>query len=144
MKNRKVLVSILCIMVITLTGCGRNNTTGNASAGSAVVENGTAGTENTTTGTTTTGVEGGVVGNSQTDNTQAVITEEEAKKIALDDAGIAEADVKGLRIEKDREDGYYVYEVDFYSDNKEYDYKIDQTTGEIVGRDYEIENDFTY
>lgn len=145
MKNKKILLSMVCAMVLVLTGCGRNAATGNASAGSAVIENGTkenAAEENTTTGTT--GMEGGVVGNSQTTETQATITEEEAKKIALDDAGIAEADIKGLRIEKDREDGYYVYEVDFYSGNKEYDYKIDQTTGEIVGRDYEIENDFAY
>lgn len=131
MKNKKILLSMLCIMVFALTACADNTTTGNKTTGGTVTGN-----EQTAVDQTTT--------NSQTNNTQATISEEEAKKIALDDAGIAEADVKGLRIEKDREDGYYVYEVEFYSGDKEYDYKVDQTTGEIVGRDYEIENDFTY
>lgn len=33
-----------------------------------------------------------------------------------------------------------VYEVEFYSGNKEYDYEIDAATGSIVGYDYDIEN----
>lgn len=121
---------MLCVMVFALTACADNTTTGNKTTGGTVTGN-----EQTAVDQTT---------NSQTNNTQATISEEEAKKIAFEDAGIAEADVKGLRIEKDREDGYYVYEVEFYSGDKEYDYKVDQTTGEIVGRDYEIENDFAY
>lgn len=132
MKNKKILLSMLCVMVFTFTGCAGNTTAGNTGT-----EN--AGAENTVTDNTAT--DNAATGNTTTEN--ATITEEEAKKVALDDAGIAESDVTGLRIEKDKEDGYYVYEVEFYSENKEYDYKIDQTTGEIVGKDYEIENDFS-
>lgn len=72
------------------------------------------------------------------------ITEQEAKEIALKDAQVAEADVKGIRVEKDIDDGRHQYEVDFYAGNKEYDYDIDLYTGEIISRDYDIENDFDY
>lgn len=130
MKNKKKILSVLCAMVFVFTGCA-----GNTNAGDGISEN-TAG-EKTIVGEI--GTEGTL-----TDNNQATITEEEAKKIALDDAGIAESDVKGLRVERGREDGYYVYEIEFYAGNKEYDYKIDQTTGDIVGKDYEIENDFAH
>ena len=130
MKNKKILLSVLCIMVFVFTGCADNTNEG------ASISEDTAG------GKTIVGEIGseGTI----TDNNQAIITEEEAKKIALDDAGIAESDIEGLRVEIDIENGRYVYEVDFYSGNKEYDYKIDQTTGDIVGKDYEIENDFAY
>lgn len=130
MKNKKILLSVLCTMVFVFTGCADNT-----NAGNNISEN-TAGGKTIVGETATEGT--------LTDNNQATISEEEAKKIALEDAGIAESDVKGLRIKRDREDGYYVYEVDFYSGNQEYDYKIDQTTGDIVGKDYEIENDFAY
>ena len=130
MKNKKILLSILCTMVFIFAGCSDNTNAGKNIS------------ENTAGGKTIVGEIGSE--GTLTDNHQATITEEEAKKTALDDAGISEADVKGLRIKMDREEGYYVYEVEFYSGNKEYDYKIDQTTGDIVGKDYEIENDFVY
>lgn len=130
MKNKKILLGVLCTMVFIFAGCADNTNAGDsvsedAAGGKTIV--GEIGSEGTLT-----------------DNHQATITEEEAKKIALDDAGIAESDVEGLRVERDIENGRYVYEVEFYSGNKEYDYKIDQTTGGIVGKDYEIENDFVY
>ena len=130
MKNKKILLSVLCTIVFVFAGCADNTNAGDGIS------------EDTAGGKTIVG-EIGAEG-TITDNNQATITEEEAKKIALDDAGIAESDVKALRVEKDIENGRYVYEVDFYSENKEYDYKIDQTTGDIVGKDYEIENDFAY
>lgn len=58
------------------------------------------------------------------------ITEDEAKRIALEHAGLTEAAVKGLRVELDREDNDY--EVEFYAKGLEYDYEIDATTGAIL------------
>ena len=130
MKNKKILLSVLCTIVFVFAGCADNTNAGDSIS------------EDTAGGKTIVGEIGseGTI----TDNNPATITEEEAKKIALDAAGIAESDVKALRVEKDIENGRYVYEVEFYSENKEYDYKIDQTTGDIVGKDYEIENEFAY
>ena len=40
----------------------------------------------------------------------------------------------------DRDDGRWVYEVEFYYGSKEYDYDIDALTGDIRSRDYDVEN----
>ena len=60
------------------------------------------------------------------------ITPEEAKAIALQDAGLAEADVRDLEVELDRDDGTVHYDVDFEKGNADYDYDIDAVTGEIL------------
>ncbi len=79
----------------------------------------------------------------QPDNSPVnTISQDEAKQIALKDAGVAEADVTGLRVKEDRDDGRYIYEVQFYVQNKEYDYDIDATSGAIVSSDYDVENNF--
>ena len=63
----------------------------------------------------------------------------EAKGIALDHAGVKAKDTVFLYAELDYDDGLRVYDVEFFSENKEYDYKIDAATGEILGFDYDIE-----
>ena len=60
------------------------------------------------------------------------ITPEEAKAIALQDAGLAEADVRDLEVELDLDDGPAHYDVDFEKGNADYDYDIDAVTGEIL------------
>ena len=63
------------------------------------------------------------------------ITEEEAKAIALADAGVSEADARLVHIERDREDGQIVYEVEFYSDHAEYSYEIAAGDGTILSKE---------
>lgn len=75
---------------------------------------------------------------------QGEISESRAKEIALTDAGITEADVLAILVKRDFDDGRIVYDVDFYSQNQEFDYEIDAITGAIISRDFEIENDFLY
>ena len=67
------------------------------------------------------------------------MTEAEAKAIALADAGVQENDAVFLKVKTDREHGIMVYEIDFYSNGMEYDYDIDISTGEIVGKSQEAE-----
>ena len=67
------------------------------------------------------------------------MTEAEAKAIALADAGVQESDAVFLKAKTDREHGIMVYEIDFYSNGMEYDYDIDISTGEIVGKSQEAE-----
>ena len=59
---------------------------------------------------------------------------EKASEIAFKKAGATKAQVQGLEIEMDREDGRMVYEVEFYFGGKEFDYDIDALTGEIVSQ----------
>ena len=78
----------------------------------------------------------------ETQATGDIISEEEARKIALKDAGLEEKDVSNIRVKLEKEDGVQEYEVDFYAGNKEYDYDIDAQTGKIRSKDMDIEDDF--
>ena len=68
------------------------------------------------------------------------ITVERAKQIALNNAGVKEANAVFLRANLDWDDGRMQYEVEFYSGNTEYDYDIDAITGAILSSDRELEN----
>ena len=69
------------------------------------------------------------------------ITADEAKRIALAHAKLAEKDVTFVKIELELEDNNrYEYDVDFYSGNVEYDYEIDAVSGKILSADKDIEN----
>ena len=69
-----------------------------------------------------------------------LISETKAKNIALDHAGISSSKATFIQVKLDRDDGRQVYEVEFYSGNKEYDYEIDAASGAIVSYDYDVEN----
>lgn len=71
-----------------------------------------------------------------------LISEDEAKSIALRDAGLTEDQTSGIRIKLDKDDGVRQYEVEFYADDKEYDYEIDAVSGDILSKDTDIEDDF--
>ena len=68
------------------------------------------------------------------------ISADKAKKIALEDAKLAEKDVTFVKVELEFEDNRLVYDVEFYSGNVEYDYDIDAVSGAIVSADRDIEN----
>lgn len=68
------------------------------------------------------------------------IGQEEAKKIAFEDAGVSESDTSRLRVEKDRDDGMIQYEVQFNAAEKEYSYDIDGSSGEILSSDVETDS----
>ena len=68
------------------------------------------------------------------------ITEDRAKEIALENAGLSADQVTFIKSKLDYDDGRQVYDVEFYtSDYKEYDYEIDADTGEIYSYDYDAE-----
>lgn len=79
---------------------------------------------------------------SKEENSASKLTEEEVKSIAFQDAGVEESQVTRIRVHQEYDDGRDKYEVDFYVDNREYDYDIDSNTGEIISKDSEIEDDF--
>ena len=80
----------------------------------------------------------GVAGTSN--STGDALTAEQAKQIALEDAGLSADAVTFLRAEPDYENGRNVFDVEFYQGNTEYDYEIDATTGEIRSVDRDIES----
>lgn len=68
------------------------------------------------------------------------ITENQARQIALDHAGLSASQVTFLKSSLDYDDGRQVYDVEFYSsDYTEYDYEIDAATGDILSYDSDAE-----
>ena len=69
------------------------------------------------------------------------ITLDQAKKVALDDAKLTASDVTFTKAKLDYDDGRAVYDIEFYSGVKEYDYEIDAATGRILEKDIDINDD---
>lgn len=65
---------------------------------------------------------------------ETVITLDEAKAAALADAGLKEEEVTFTKTQLDREDRRQVYDIEFYSDNAEYDYEINADDGTVRER----------
>ena len=63
-----------------------------------------------------------------------------AKSIALNHAGVDANTVYDMNIQLDIEDGTIIYEVEFKSGNREYDYEIDAATGAILHHETEIDD----
>ena len=65
-------------------------------------------------------------------DTSKFIGEEKAKQIALEKAGIASDGVSFVRVELDKDNGIWKYEVDFRQGRTEYDADINAEDGEII------------
>ena len=63
---------------------------------------------------------------------QNQISLDQAKKTALDHAGLSEDKVKFSSAKLEKHDGQYEYDIEFYNDDMEYEYEIDAVTGEII------------
>lgn len=65
-------------------------------------------------------------------STKGYIGEDRAKEIALNHAGVMEADLRSLEIELDYDDGCIIYEIEFYCDDVKYEYEMDALNGRIL------------
>lgn len=132
MKN-KLLITTLTLAALSTAFLGYNSIRGNAetaNSNNVVSENNADNTSNS-------------LNNSDAKaDTSNVITEDEAKKIALDHAGMKESDVTNFKIKLDTDDGIKEYEVEFFSGNTEFDYDINAISGEIISVENDVEDDF--
>lgn len=76
----------------------------------------------------------GIVGTMAAEST----TKDSAKEIALEDAGYAEGDVTFDDVEKGKEQGAAVYEIEFWTDTEEFEYDIAIADGEIVSKSRQL------
>ncbi len=65
----------------------------------------------------------------------------EAEKIALKDASLTDSQVRMERTEFEYENGQYVYDVEFTTNEKEYDYWIDAYEGRVLYKEVEAADD---
>ena len=80
-------------------------------------------------------------GSSQTPSSN-YIGVDKAKSIALKDAGLSSSSVTFTKAKLDREDGVRVYEIEFFTSDKEYEYEINASSGKIRDKDIEFSYDF--
>ena len=69
----------------------------------------------------------------------AAITMEEARQIALEHAQLTEEEVTFFQTERDWENQRVVFDIEFMHGLAEYDYEIDEATGEILSFDNDAE-----
>ncbi len=65
------------------------------------------------------------------------LTKDEAKKIALDKAGVTAAEATFTKAKLDYDDGREEYEFEFLANGKEFDIDVDANTGRVVKFDVE-------
>lgn len=158
--KKKIIVILTGIMLITaMAGCAANNRTENQTEQQpAVTEEKKDNAEKKDTVDESQGPSAGVEKEEMSpgepeaeskgpeaeynDKLASMIGEDEALRIALEDARVAETEVSNMRIHLDTEDNDWEYEVEFYAGVMEYDYDIDGKTGQILSKDMDIEEDF--
>ena len=125
MKRKLLTMSALALVCGVSVACS-SNTNANVNTNSA---NTNISQENTSS-----------QNNINNNNTNAKITSDKAKEIALNHANLSENQVTFIKSNIDYDDGMQAYDVEFYHNNQEYDYKIDANSGAIVEYDFDIEN----
>ncbi len=140
MKYRMWIASAaLTLSAAALTGCG--GSAAGASGSSPAVSAADSSAAVAPVASPSGNVSAGIAGNGVSDS--AYITEEQAKAIALENAGLAEADTQYLHVRLDYDDGVAEYDVEFVSGADEYDYDIDAVTGEICSMERDTEDHLT-
>ena len=129
--NRKhiwLAASALILSAVLFTGCGSSATDPavGASSGAGVAP----------VGSPSSNLSAGMAGSASSD----YITEQEAKELALKNAGLAEEEVQFRKARLDYDDNRAQYDIEFLVGNEEYDYDIDAATGEILSMDRDIED----
>ncbi len=76
-------------------------------------------------------------GSSTGSGTSYSLTSDQAEEIVLADAGVSRSSVKYINSHIDKDDGIFVYEIEFVVNNTEYDYEINADNGAVVSKDVE-------
>lgn len=74
-------------------------------------------------------------GNVSSSSTKTEVTADEAKALALKDAGLTEAEVTKLKVKTDQDNNRPVFEIEFEKGQTDYDYTVDASSGQITEKD---------
>lgn len=117
--HKKLLIYVLTLSTLLLTGCAGQNRNDAPTPQTGQTQTPTTPNDN---------------------NGNTMISETEARTIALTHAGLTADLVTFTKSSLDRDDGREKYEIEFHStDWVEYDYDIDPYTGQILGYDKDEE-----
>lgn len=126
--KRLCLASIILIVGISLIGCKNSDAARNGNQSN---------TESSPQNSNESNVQ-----NSNVNNTTD-ISLDEAKEIALSHAGLSSEQVTFVQANKEFDDGIQTFDLEFYCNGKEYDYKINASNGQIIQYDYDMEYNYT-
>ena len=130
MKRNIFITIFTLIFAFSLAGCGENKGSDNMMSD---IRNGMQSAEDK--------VESGIdKAEDALDGTEAKISRDKAKQIALEHAKFKESDIKNYHIELDKDNGHLEYDIEFNYNGAEYDYEIDADTGEIRSHSKDIED----
>lgn len=145
--KRKLIISTFALTVLLLSGCGQDNTSGientneSPTTSPAITEAPSSVTVTVApqpTATTEANTNSNIV--SHNEASTEMISEDEAKRIALEHAGLTTDQATFIKSGTDRDHGQITYDVEFYTnDHREYDYEIDPYTGKILDYDHDAE-----
>ena len=65
-------------------------------------------------------------------SSSSFIGEASAKQAALDHAGVSSANAVWIKAQFDRDDGRYIYELEFTADGSKFEYDVDALTGAVI------------
>lgn len=133
--KKNLIITTLALSLVLLGGCGdtNSNTHSNSNNTSNSTSNSNSNSNSTTNGN-------GNINSNTTTNKSADIGKEAAKEIAFSNANVKEADVSRLTINLETENGVQVYDVEFDTADKEYNYEITATDGTIYSSDVDVKN----
>lgn len=66
------------------------------------------------------------------------VSPDQARQIALSDAGVDIGDVTFTKTKLDSEEGILIYEIDFYTNERDYEYEINARTGAVRDREVTV------
>lgn len=70
------------------------------------------------------------------------ISSDDALSIALNYAGVSADQAYNVKIDRDKDDAIPVYDVDFETNDSDYDVEVDMHSGDIVSSDYEVKDEW--
>lgn len=65
-----------------------------------------------------------------------------ALSLALQNAGVPKEDAYNIKVERDRENGIPIFQVEFETQYGDYDFEIAVANGRIIGADYEVDEEW--
>jgi len=132
MKKRTIIFCSFIITTVLLSGCGCGTTNEQVPPSSTGTPSATTPQSDTTIAQTAQDT------SSDTEKTVSMISEAEAKEIALSHADLVEEEVTFQKSELDRDTDGAHYDIEFYTEDRlEYDYDVDAYTGEILSYEWD-------
>ncbi|MGT2907055.1 PepSY domain-containing protein [Streptococcus dentiloxodontae] len=81
-----------------------------------------------------------IIGVSSASAATQTVTADQAKAIALQDAGVSESNTTALKVHSDSDNNSPVYEIEFKVNGSEYDYTVSAVDGAITEKDNDIDD----